>query len=300
MNGPVLGVDLGGTNMRAAIVAPDGTVLERRKQPTPQHESCPDALVELAGDVLAGDAVHAAVIGVPGRVDYHHGRLEWAPNLPDGWDAALVEQALSERLGVAVSLANDADLAAVGETWFGAARGRDDVVYVTVSTGVGAGVVLGRTLVAGRRSMGEAGWTVIDRVAAAKGQPATFEALGSGTALKRHAAAAGLDVDGAELVERVRAGDAAATAVWDAFVEIVAVGIANLAYLFTPQAIVVGGGVGSNGALLLDPVGAYLRDHGPPDLDPPIELLTAALGDDAGLVGAAAWHEATAAGFARG
>jgi glucokinase len=289
---PTLTVDLGGTQMRAAIVTSDGELHARRSEPTPQDATCPDALLALVGDVLAEDAVGDAVIGVPGRIDYRAGRLEHAPNLPPHWPEALAEQLLSDQLGVPVALANDADLAAVGEAYHGAGRGHDDVVYLTVSTGIGAGVLLRRRLVAGARSLSEVGHTVLDLAARERGDPATFEDLGSGTALERRAADAGLPADGARVVELVRAGLPDAKEVWDQLTTAVAAGVVNLAFLFSPTAIVLGGGVSQSGELLVEPVRRHLEQHGPPDLPTPIEVGTAELGDDAGLVGAAAWHQA--------
>lgn len=292
---PTLAVDLGGTQMRAAIVTVDGELHARRSEPTPQDATCPDALLALVGDVLDEDAVGDAVIGVPGRIDYQAGRLEHAPNLPPHWPEALTEHLLSDQLGVPVALANDADLAAVGEAYHGAGRDHHDVVYVTVSTGIGAGVLLRRRLVAGARSMAEVGHTVLDLAALERDEPATFEDLGSGTALERRAADAGLPVDGARIVELVHAGLPDAKEVWDQLVTAVATGVANLAFLFAPTAIVLGGGVSQSGDLLVEPVGKHLEQHGPPDLPTPIEVRTAELGDDAGLVGAAAWHRARGA-----
>lgn len=289
---PTLAVDLGGTKMRAAVVTADGELHARRREPTPQDATCPDALLALVGDVLAEDAVGDAVIGVPGRIDYRTGRLEHAPNLPPNWAEALTEQLLSDQLGVPVALANDADLAAVGETYHGAGRGHDDVVYLTVSTGIGAGVLLGRRLVAGTRSLAEAGHTVIDLTTLRAGEPATLEDLGSGTALERRAEDVGLPADGAEIVELVRHGDADAARIWDELVQAVAAGVTNLAFLFSPTAIVLGGGVSQSGDVLAEPVRKHLQQHGPPDLPTPIEVRTAELGDGAGLVGATAWHQA--------
>lgn len=287
-----LAVDLGGTQMRAAIVTPDGDLLLRRSEPTPRAAACPDALMALVGDVLADQAVDHAVIGVPGRVDHRRGRLEHAPNLPPHWPDALVERSLTERLGVPVTLANDADVAAVGEAYFGAGQRHADIVYLTVSTGIGAGVLLDRRLVAGTRSLAEVGHTVLDLAADRRAAPASFEDLGSGTALGRRAEAAGLPADGARVVEMVHRGDPDAGRVWDELVEVLAAGITNLAFLFAPSAVVLGGGVGRNGDLLLAPMREALGRHGPRNLPEPIEVLVADLGDDAGLVGAAAWRRA--------
>jgi glucokinase len=290
-----LAVDLGGTKMRAAVVAPDGEITRKKVMATPRDAACPDALLDLVGDVSAGAGVTDAVIGVPGRVDHRAGRLEHAPNLPPHWPDELNERLLAEHLGLAVSLANDADLAAVGEAYFGAARSYADVVYVTISTGVGAGVLLGRSLVSGRRSLAEAGDTVIDRCAARRGEAASFEDLGSGTALARRAAEEGLPADGARIVELVHAGDPRAAKVWDELVAVIAIGVANLAVLFSPEAVVLGGGVGRNGDLLVPAVRSHLDVHGPAGLPAPIEVLVAELADDAGLTGAAAWRRATRA-----
>ncbi len=292
--GDTLAVDLGGTNMRAAVVGSSGDVLLRRSQPTPRQDDCPDALLALVGGVLAGQPVSAAVIGVPGRIDHVAGALEEAPNLPPHWPQALREELLTDHLGVPVSLANDADLATVGEACFGAGRGAADLVYVTVSTGVGAGVLLGGQLVRGRRSAAELGHTIVDISAHAGGEPATVEDRGSGTAPGRLGAARGLPASGAELSALVRAGDVASTEVWDQVVGVVAAAVANAAHLFAPEVVVLGGGMGRD-PQLIEPVREGLRRDGPRGLEPPIEVRTAELGDDAGLVGAAGWAQVTAA-----
>ena len=209
MREPVVAIDLGGTNLRGALVRADGEIIRRDKRPTPVGDPRPDALVEMMR-AMTDDGCRGAVVGIPGRIDNAEDRLVDAPNLPDGWDEWLSEAWLAEQTGLTVSLANDADLAAVGEAWFGGGRGHDDVLYVTLSTGVGAGLVLGRRLVAGRRSAAEIGHTVIDFDGSMDGAAQTVEGLGSGTAVGRAAAARGLP-GGAELVELVRAGDDAAT-----------------------------------------------------------------------------------------
>lgn len=290
----VLAVDLGGTRMRVALVGPDGAIVHRHEQPTPRGSPCPDALDELVGNVRGNGLPARAVVGVPGLVDYHRGRLEHAPNLPPGWAETISASHFGAILGLPVALANDADMAALGETWFGAGRGLRDVVYLTVSTGVGAGVVLGGKLVRGRRSAAEVGHTILDLSARRDGRPATVEQLGSGTALARAAGDAGLPADGAAVVESVRAGDALATAVWEGVVAAVAATATNLAHLFAPEMIILGGGVGRTGDLLLGPVRAAVAEQGPVRSGH-IPVVGADLGDDAGLVGAAAWPATCAA-----
>jgi glucokinase len=294
MSEAVLAVDLGGTQMRAAVVDGDGTIRARRAQPTPRDADCPDALMALAAQVLDSAPAVRAVVAVPGVVNYRDGRLEHAPNLPPSWAGALSSSALESRLGLPVDLANDADAAAVGEALFGAGQGYDDVVYVTVSTGIGAGVLLGGRLVAGTRSAAEVGHTILDLYTEQEGRPATLEELGSGTALGRAAAAAGLPADGAELVALVRAGDRHARRIWDITVDAVAAGVRNLVQLYAPDVVVVGGGVGQAGELLLQPVREAVHARATPGRRQPVQVVGAALGDDAGLVGAAGWRQVTA------
>ncbi|MEM9563457.1 MAG: ROK family protein [Actinomycetota bacterium] len=301
-----LAVDLGGTHLRAAVVAGDGTVLSRRRRTTPTDAPVPDAVPELVvelleawtGDAPVGDGPAGApeppgraVVGLPGIIDHEREALVHAANLPPAWTDHLNEGWLAERIGCPVSLANDADLAAVGESSFGAGRDHRDVVFVTISTGVGAGLVVDDRLVRGALSGGELGHTVIDRVAAVAGRPATVEDLGSGTAIGRRAAEAGLTERGPALAELVRSGDEAAAEIWRSAIEAVAIGLANLAWTVTPGIVVVGGGVGMNGDLVLPIIRDGLRRFGPAEV-PEIEVANAALGDDAALVGAANWWKA--------
>ena len=188
----------------------------------------------LAVDV-GGTQLRAAIVG--------------APNLPAGWAPHLNRAAPETHLGVPVELANDADAAAVGEALFGAGRGYEDVVYLAVSTGIGAGVLLGGRLVASTRSTAEVGHTILDLRAPQEGRPSTLEDLGSGTALGR-LAAAGMPPDGEKVLELVRCGARNARRVWDGVVDAVAAGVHNLVHLFTPDVVVLGGGVGRTQDLL--------------------------------------------------
>lgn len=284
-------MDIGGTNMRAALVDEHGTVTEREERPTPDHAEV-DALIELARAVRERGDVEDAVVGVPGRVDYGSGVLEYAPNLPDSWRDDLTQANLSEVLGLDVSLANDADLAAVGEAWFGAGRPYCDVAYLTISTGIGAGVVTGGLLVHGRRSVAEVGHTIVDGRALLEKRPATVEDLGSGTALTELAREGGLADSGKALVELVEGGDVTATRVLERVVFSAAIGAVNLAHLFTPEVIVVGGGLGLVGELVLGPIRTMVNERGPVALPSAIDVVNAELGDDAGLAGAGAWARA--------
>ncbi len=288
-------VDLGGTNVRAAAVDDRGRLVSHMRAPTPRHDPDPQFLINLIKAVIAAlppdRRADQAVVGLPGVIDQVHERLVTGVNLPAGWIDKINEDWIADQIGIEVSLANDADLAAVGESEFGAGRSHRDVVYVTVSTGVGAGLVVDGRLVQGSLSGGEVGHTVIDWEAALRGEPATVEDLGSGTAIDRAAARAGLAERGADLAALVAAGSEPATSIWNHALEAVGIGIANMAWLVAPQIVIVGGGVGRNTDLVL-PVLRRQLDRFGPGFSADIELATVELGDDAALIGGAAWYRA--------
>ena len=192
----VLACDVGGTRLRVARVYPDGSVCGKKAISTPQGD--PTALARVLAEAIDGPGgrPEAVVVGIPGPVDYSTGAPLRLPNLLD-WEGHIHSSLLQDELGIPVVLANDADLATLGEYTYGAGRFSTDMVYVTVSTGVGAGVVLGGKLVRGRLSLAEIGHTIIDR---RSGE--TLETLGSGTALGRLSGD-----DGASVAARAVQGD---------------------------------------------------------------------------------------------
>jgi glucokinase len=281
--------------MRAALVDPEGHILLRRSVPTPAEADVPAAFTDLIVTVAA-DRSHGpaspAVVGLPGAVDYEAGRFLWAPNLPQQWPDQLSASGLSAQLGLPVDIANDADLAAVGEAWFGAGATSTAVAYLTISTGIGAGVVNDGRIVRGTRSLAEVGHVVIDWRAWRDGMPCTVEELGSGSGVARQAREAGLGaVDSREVQAGAAAGEPRAVAIWQQAIAACAAGISDLVMSFYPSTVVIGGGMGRQ-----DEFFGPLRDmvlerpgHHPDDLT----ILRSTLGDDAGLSGGAAWTRAT-------
>jgi glucokinase len=284
--------------MRAALVDDEGRVLLRRTVPTPAEADVPASLTDLIASVAAerghGAASHA-VVGLPGAVDYEAGRLLWAPHLPEQWPEQLSTDGLTEHIGLPVSIANDADLAAVGEAWFGAGRTSHAVAYLTISTGIGAGVVHGGHLLRGPRSLAEVGHVVIDWRAWLEGAPSTLEELGSGSGLARIAREAGLgDLGAREVLAQAASGEPRAIAIWQQAIAACAAGVSSLVMSFYPSTVVIGGGLGRQ-----DEFFGPLRDmvlqrpgHQPADL----RIVRSSLGDDAGLSGAAAWARSTTPG----
>ncbi|MEZ5340574.1 MAG: ROK family protein [Acidimicrobiales bacterium] len=294
MASEILALDLGGTHTRVARVAMDGSIVRRLRIETPVADPEPTALANLINEMKVESDATRIVIGVPGIVDNELQQIETGANLPPSWLGYLTADWFAARTGLSVSLANDADLAAVGESAFGAGASFGDTVYVTISTGVGAGMVLGRRLVGGRHSGAEIGHCVIDLVAAKNGRPCTVEDIGSGTAIVREAKRSGIEATGAAFADLVRAGDPTATIIWERAMEAVGIGIVNLCWVATPEVVVVGGGVGMNHDLSLPILRRVLDDHGPQIQA--VEIVTASLGDDAALAGAAGWWQAMGRG----
>ncbi len=304
-----LAVDLGGTELRAALVDEAGGVAGFVAAATDSGGG-PEAVVAqiagIAGGVLrdggAGEIVGLG-IAAPGPLDPVAG-LALAPPTLAGWRNVPLAALVERRLGLPVRLANDANAAALGEWRFGAGRGTRDMVFVTVSTGIGGGIVAGGRLLLGARGLaGEIGHMTVDATSAETlfgGAPGTWEALASGTALGRDATRRAVGPEGAVLrehagggpvtarhvVEAARTGDALALDLLAGEARWLGLGFANLLHLYAPERIVVGGGVAAGLDLMAPLVAATIRGRAlPPYRDVPV--VAAALGRAAGLVGAA-------------
>jgi glucokinase len=296
--GPVLGLDIGGTKLAAGVVDADGGVHGFVTAPSEPERGADVGLAqlfELGRRALAAsgvDEVDAVGIGCGGPLDPERGVLI-APLHLTGWrDVPVVE--LAERaFGRRAVLDNDATAAAAGEHRFGAGRGTRDMVYLTLSTGVGGGVVLdGRIFRGSTGNGGELGHVTVDwrgRVCRGCGRRGCLEAYVSGTSIAERAAEAGLPgATAADVADAARLGDPAATLVWRETCEALACGITSIVNLFEPEVVVVGGGVSRQGEHLLAPVREVVEAQviGPPGYS--VGVVKAALGDTVGVAGAAA------------
>ncbi|MEA2971987.1 MAG: glucokinase [Actinomycetota bacterium] len=299
-----VGVDVGGTKCLAVALAGNRVVAEGRVATPDSGAAVLDAVAALAVEV-AGDRPLAAMgAGMPGLVD-RDGVLRFAPNLP-GVTGLPVRDELERRLGVPVHVDNDATCAAWAERAMGAATGLDDVVLVTLGTGIGGGVITGGRLTHGANGFaGEVGHMVVDRDGpeCPCGQRGCWERYASGSGLARLArlavaegratavlALAGGDPEaiwGEHVAEAAAAGDAEARALVAELGWWVGLGLANLANILDPEAFVVGGGLITMGDLLLEPVrasfAALLQGRA---WRPAIPVVPAALGPRAGAIGA--------------
>ena len=297
----IVGVDLGGTKLRAAICDLFGRILGERVIDTDAR--APDAVIEqIRGLVhaLTGDAgvdpstVPVLAVGTPGTVDRATGRIGLAFNVPSFTDTDLGAR-LAEGASLRVLLENDVNVAAVGERWQGLARNCDNFVFLAVGTGIGAGLMLNGEIWQGRGgAAGEVGYPPLggDPFDPANRRRGALEEAAAGSGIARgfraRIAAGEPSVlrDGATAAEIFAAaanGDAAARAVVDDEARAVALAIAAIAAVVAPEMVVLGGGIGSN-ELLLEPVRGYVAQLVPLELP----VVTSRLGHRATLVGALA------------
>jgi glucokinase len=300
----VFAVDLGGTHLRVALVDDSGKILKQLKQETPRGESAGCIVNALANAAEQWSdekqRVVAVSIMVPGAVDSDKAVVVQAPNLPSLVNFNL-KAALQERLGWPVFLENDANAAAVGEMWLGAARGCRDVMSVTLGTGVGGGLILDGELWRGSHgSAGEIGHTAVDPFSGLKckcGNTGCLELFASATAIVRMTRESLSSFPESSLkhgeltAERVydagRAGDELALAVFKRFGMYLGIGLANIINLIDLQIIVISGGAANGWDLFASEMYRQVEERAFRSISQQIKIARAECGDNAGLLGAA-------------
>lgn len=306
--GLTIGVDIGGTKVAAGVVDEDGNILETSKVPTPKTtDGVIDAIADAVRGASAAHQVDAVGIGAPGYVDDKRATVLFTPNL--SWRHEPLKDRVEKRVGMPVVIENDANAAAWGEYRFGAGKGHDDVVCITLGTGLGGGIIINGELHRGRFGVAaEFGHIrmVPDGLLCGCGNQGCWEQYASGSALVRYAkqravatpneARLLLDlgdgtpqgIRGEHVSHAALEGDPVSI---DSFRELarwVGAGLADLASLFDPSAFIVGGGVSDEGELVLGPIRkSYRRWLVGSQWRPQAEVLAAQLGGRAGLVGVA-------------
>jgi glucokinase len=289
-----IAIDLGGTQTRAALVDAKGNLTNRITLPTPA-QSGGDAVVAQ----LAAAANHAAqsasnIIGVglssPGPLDTEKGTTIHLPTIK-GMTNFPIRDALSQKLGRAIHLENDGISAAIGEWKFGGGLGLHSLVYVTLSTGIGGGVIVNKTVVRGHMGMAShVGHMSIQRdgLRCGCGNTGCWEAYAAGPAFATRASAAlGMPVQPEQVFALAREGNVTAQQQVEEQAKLLGLGLTSLLYLFSPQRIIVGGGLTNAWDQLEPGVTAYIKANAMfPFNDVPI--VKAALGGNSGLIGAAA------------
>ncbi len=300
----IAGIDIGGTKIAVGIASPDGEVIACTSFPTdldgsPQ-ESMNQALNALARLAEKHEGQLASVgIGCAGPLDFDLGNVLAPPNMPRSWRDFPLRSFVENKLKLPVALDNDANAAALGESLYGAGQGYSDLVYLTISTGIGVGIIAGDRVV---HRLGEGGHVIVapDGALCGCGAHGCMETLCSGTGIAKRAqeqlrsgrASKMLDLAGdvtqvtaITVEDAARLGDELATEVWQETVELLAIGIGSIMVLLAPQAVILGGGVAAGaGEFLLGPLRVALKKrvrivHG-------VEILRAGLGSESGIHGA--------------
>jgi glucokinase len=310
-----LGIDLGGTKILTAVTNTQGEMLSRDHSITPAkegQEAVVKSILESVGRALdqariSAPDLTAVGVGAPGLSNPETGILFTSPNLP-GWKDVSLRDIIEEGLGKKAFLINDANAAAVGELYFGAGRCARNFIYITVSTGIGSGIIIdGKIYTGSIGTAGELGHMVIDNEGPLCncGNRGCWEALASGTALAREArlkikdgvttsilqlAGGDLEKINAEVIhEAAQAGDSLAIELIARTAYYLGVGLSNLINIFNPEVIIIGGGLSNIGDMLLKPA---FEEAGRRAFKPAyqaVRFARAELGRNSGVLGAAAF-----------
>ena len=305
----VIGLDLGGTKIAAGVVASTGKLLSSIRLPTPAsgvrrdlgalHDAARAAAVAAQ---VPWRTIRAIGVGVPGAFDPQTGTV-WAPNLP-GWKKVPLGRELGRALNHPVFVEGDRNVQALAEAWRGAGGGRVlNMVFLTVGTGIGAGLILDGRLVPGTRGVaGAAGWMAVEGIwRPIYGRVGCLEAEGAGPAVARLAQmklrsspsslirklAANRPITAEAVAEAARGGDQTARNVLKEAGANLGRGVASIVSLLNPELVVIGGGLAGVGELILAPLRRAALQWGQPLASRQVRIVRSRLGGDAGVLGAA-------------
>ncbi len=312
-----VGIDLGGTNIKAGIVNEQQEIIAQGSVPTNVRRPYQDIIKDMAELVqnlfqqsgLKTDDVAGIGIGSPGTIDAKKGIVVYSNNFD--WENVPLVEELHKYLNYEISISNDANCAALGEVKAGAAKNFDNVVLLTLGTGVGGGVVVdGKIFEGGHAGGAELGHTMLirDGEQCTCGRKGCLEAYASATALIRQTKQAAMDykdskiyaycehditkINGKTVFDAAADGDATAKRVVADYISYLGDGIVDFVNIFRPDKVLLSGGVCNQGTNLTDPLNAYIKKYcfaGERGMIP--EIVTATLGNDAGIIGAAALTE---------
>jgi glucokinase len=305
----VIGVDLGGTNLRTAIVGSDGEILVKHKEATRAVDGWMKVVARLIDNIKRqletapqmGAEVFAVGVGAPGVILVDKGIVVKSPNFPD-WNNLPLKAELEKALKIPVFIENDANAAALGEKWHGAGQNIRSMIHLTLGTGVGGGIILDNRIWHGADGMaGEIGHMTLipdgrqctcgntgclETYASARGIVQSFreelekQRLHAGDALK--------DVTSEKVYEAARDGDAVAQRVMKDMGRMLGIGIASLINIFNPERVVIGGGVKDAWPLFIGATHEEIMKRAFQVPAERTEIVPSLLGDDAGMIGAAA------------
>jgi glucokinase len=313
MDRPVLAVDLGGTKIRSAVISQEGKIVaidNRLTQAYKGFDHVINRLFDSIDTVLRKERMKTGEfsgigIAIAGVLDSKNGILTSSPNLPD-WKNVPLKKTMQDRLGLDTFLINDANAAALGEHRFGAGIGAQNLVYLTVSTGIGGGIIIDDKLYEGSTgSAGELGHMTIDADGPRCncGNYGCLEALASGTAVAREAIErikAGkisvlrdmkeniIDITAEDVAKAARQEDKLANEIIAIASYYLGIGLANIVNIFNPQVIVIGGGMSKMGGMLIEPAKKIVKQRAFKLPARTARIVRSRLGNESGIIGAAA------------
>ena len=296
----ILSIDIGGTAVKMGLVDHEGAIHARHEASVCfDHYQTPilTTVIREAQAFLARESAQIEGIGVSatGQVDDRAGAVIGTNGKIPHYEGAQIKRDMEAAFGVPVFALNDANAAALGECFAGRAKGVQNVLMVTLGTGVGGGIVLGGRIFGGTRGIaGELGHFTLyqDGPRCPCGKRGCFESYAATTALVRRAkeATGEADMNGRIVFSRAADGDQAMLAVLSAWIDDIAAGISGLVHIFNPQMVLIGGGVSAQEALLIAPLRERVMRSVMPRFGEGLRLEAATLGNDAGMIGAARFY----------
>lgn len=305
-----IGVDVGGTNVKVALVDKSGSIVYSDTVPTRAemgYEYTISNIIKAIGDVMkeskiAKDSVEGIGFGFPGQIDCDNGIVRLAPNIP-GWVNIPIADIVSKEFGIPVRVDNDVRCAALAELNFGAGKGASNLICITVGTGIGSGLIVNGKLVRGAsNAAGEIGHIKLQMEGGPLcgcGDHGCFEAFASGPAIvamaeeyikggksTKYRELAKNEITPYVVCEAAKQGDVVAKKIFEIMGNYIGIGLSSVVNLLNPEKIVIGGGVADAGDLLFGPIKETLKKRAMPIQGAAVEVVHAELGNTAGVIGA--------------
>lgn len=289
--------DIGGTFIKYGMVSEEGKILHKGKFESPKMDcknTIPSKLIEKIKEMQEKYEIYAVGISTPGNVDSKKGEVIFASDNLPGYTGAKLSEKIKSETNLNCYVENDVNAAALGELWLGAGRGKDTFVCIALGTGIGGAIVINSKVYKGiGQGAGEIGHTTIDihGEKCACGGIGCYERYGSTSSLIRnYARLANIDVseiNGEEIINRVKQGESLAVKVYEEFINNVAIGIVNLVHLLDPGTVIIGGGISAQGKPFFDKVNIRFKELVMPSYRSYTKIVQAELENDAGIIGAA-------------
>lgn len=305
-----IGIDVGGTNVKIALVDNKGKIIYSNSIPTRAEmgyeytiNNMKEAITELVKETKSDPKnIESIGFGFPGQIDYQKGIVRLAPNIP-GWVNVPIAEIMEKEFGIPTRVDNDVRCAALGELNYGAGQGCDNLICITVGTGIGSGLVINGKLVRGAsNAAGEIGHIKLDMNGGPLcgcGDRGCLEAFASGPSIvalaeeyikggksTKYRELANPDITPYIVSEAAKQGDPVAKRIFTIVGEYIGIGLASVVNLLNPEKIIIGGGVAAAGDLLLTPIKESLIKRAMPIAGSAVEIVPAQLGNSAGVIGA--------------